>query len=127
MTFFVVPVLVVEKAGPVEAVSRSVSLLKKTWGEALVGRMGIGLFLFLLALPLILLFVAGVYLLASGSTAAGVAVLIAGGILMLIYLAVSAALHTILLAALYQYAADNRVPEGFDRDVFAGAFTPKTA
>ena len=45
MTYFVVPVLVVEKTGPMEAVSRSVALLKKTWGEALVGRMGIGLVL----------------------------------------------------------------------------------
>ncbi len=127
MTFFVVPVLVVEKAGPMEAVSRSVALLKKTWGEALVGRMGIGLVLFLLALPIFLVFVAGVYLLVTGMVAVGVAMLIAGGILMLIYLAVSAALHTILLAALYQYAADGQVPEGFERDTFAGAFTPKTA
>lgn len=127
MTFFVVPVLVVEKVGPMEAVSRSVSLLKKTWGEALVGRMGIGFALLLLALPIILVFVAGVYLLASGMTAVGVAMLIAGGVLLLIYLAVSAALHTILLAALYQYAADGQVPEGFERDSFAGAFATKTA
>jgi hypothetical protein len=127
MTFFVVPVLVVEKTGPMEAVSRSVSLLKRTWGEALVGRMGIGLVLFLLALPILLLFFAGIYLMASGMVPAGVAVLIAAGVLLLVYLAVSAALHTILLAALYQYASDGRVPEGFERDSFAGAFAPKTA
>jgi hypothetical protein len=127
MTFFVVPVLVVEKTGPMEAVSRSVSLLKRTWGEALVGRMGIGFVLFLLAVPIFLLFMAGVYLLVTGAVAVGAAVLIAGGVLLLIYLAVSAALHTILLAALYEYAADGKVPEGFERESFAGAFTPKTA
>ena len=127
MTFFVVPVLVVEKCGPMEAVSRSVSLLKKTWGEALVGRLGIGIVLFLLGLPIFLVFIAGGYLLASGMVPVGVAMMIAGGVLLLIYLAVGAALHTILLAALYQYAADNRVPEGFDRETFAGAFAPKTA
>jgi hypothetical protein len=127
MTFFVVPVLVVEKAGPVEAVSRSVALLKQTWGEALVGRMGIGLVLFLLALPILLLFFAGIYLLATGMVPAGAAVLIASGVLFLIYLAVSAALQTILLAALYHYATDGKVPEGYERDSFAGAFTPKTA
>src|SRR5262245_4882427 len=38
MTFFVVPVLVVEKVGPFEAVQRSMAILRKTWGEALVGR-----------------------------------------------------------------------------------------
>src|SRR5262245_58261002 len=39
ITFFVVPVLVVEKVGPIEAIRRSVSILRKTWGEALVGNM----------------------------------------------------------------------------------------
>lgn len=127
MTFFVVPILVVEKAGPMEAVSRSVSLLKRTWGEALVGRMGIGFVLFLVALPIILVLIAGGYLLATGHVPAGVALLIAGGVLLLVYTAVSAALHTILLAALYQYAADGQVPEGFERRAFSGAFAAKTA
>jgi hypothetical protein len=127
MTFFVVPVLVVEKTGPFEAVSRSVALLKKTWGEALVGKVGLGLFLFLLALPVLLLVFAGFYLLAAGPVALGVAVLVAGGVVFLLYLAVSAALHTILLTALYQYAAEDRVPEEFDREVIAGSFAPKPA
>ncbi|MDB5312607.1 MAG: hypothetical protein JWO38_6809 [Gemmataceae bacterium] len=122
MTFFVVPVLVVEKVGPVDAVKRSISLIRKTWGEALVGRAGIGFVLFLLAIPLILLFLGGVFLIASGMAPVGIALLIVGGVLTLLYMAVSSALHTILLAALYQYAADNRVPEGFDRQVFAGTF-----
>ncbi|MBX9578905.1 MAG: hypothetical protein K2X87_01235 [Gemmataceae bacterium] len=121
-TFFVVPVLVVEKVGPVEAVKRSLGLLRRTWGEALVGRVGIGLALFLAGLPLVLLFVAGGLLAANGMVAAGVAVLVMAGVLTLIYMAVGAALHTILLAALYQYAADGRVPDGYDRSAFAGAF-----
>jgi hypothetical protein len=37
-------------------------------------------------------------------------------------MAISSALHTILLAALYQYAHDDRVPRGFDREVMVGAF-----
>src|SRR5262249_51954169 len=41
LTFFVVPVLVVEKADPVTAVKRSMSILRKTWGESLVGNWGI--------------------------------------------------------------------------------------
>jgi hypothetical protein len=125
MTFFVVPVLVVEKVGPFDAFKRSISLLRRTWGEALVGRAGIGFVLFLLAIPLILLFVAGVYFLATGLLPVGVALLIVAGVLMLLYMAVSSALHTILLAALYQYAAEDRVPKGFDRDTFENAFVSK--
>src|SRR5262249_39867725 len=63
ITYFVVPVLVVEKTGPFAAISRSTSILKKTWGESLVGGIGITLFIFLLALPgILLLFVAGAVL-----------------------------------------------------------------
>lgn len=122
MTFFVVPVLVVEKVGPVDAVGRSVSLLRKTWGEALVGNMGLNFVMFLLAIPVILLFVAGGAMVAMGHTIPGVAFLVLGGVALLLHMAISSALHTILLAALYQYAHDNRIPRGFDRDVIAGAF-----
>jgi hypothetical protein len=124
MTYFVVPVLVVEKTGPIEAVSRSVSLLKRTWGEALVGKLGLGFFMFLLFIPVILIFVVGVFAL-SKSVALGVGLIVVGVIALLLHAAISSALSTILLAALYQYAAEDRVPDEFDRATFAGAFQPK--
>ena len=40
-TFLVVPVLAVEDVGPIEAIKRSVSYLRKTWGEQLVGTFSI--------------------------------------------------------------------------------------
>jgi Family of unknown function (DUF6159) len=122
MTFFVVPVLVVEKTGPVAAVGRSLSLLRKTWGEALVGNMGLNFILLLLGIPVFLLVIVGVVLLAQGMVVPGIAMLVAGGIAFLLHMAISSALHTIFLAALYQYAAEDRVPEGFDRQVMANAF-----
>jgi hypothetical protein len=122
MTFFVVPVLVVEKVGPMQAVGRSLSLLRKTWGEALVGNMGLNFILFLLFIPIILVFLVGIVVLVQGMVPVGIALLVVAGILFLLHMAVSSALHTIFLAALYQYAADDRVPEGFDRNVMEGAF-----
>lgn len=122
MTFFVVPVLVVEKVDPMTAVGRSMSLLRKTWGEALVGNMGLNFILFLLFLPVLLLFVAGVILLTQGAQIPGIALLVAAGIAFLLHMAVSSALNTIFLAALYQYAAEDRVPEGFDRRAMESAF-----
>lgn len=124
MTYFVVPVLVVEKCGPIEAVKRSTSIIKKTWGEALGGKVGIGLFLFLLAIPLILLLVVAVYL-AATMPAVGIILLIVAGILFLMYMAVGAALNTVFMTAVYQYAAHDSVPEGFDRETMAHAFTTK--
>jgi hypothetical protein len=128
VTFFVIPVLVVEKVGPFAAIGRSLSLLKKAWGEALVGGLGLGLFKLLLVLPGILALVAGIALcvmvqpVALGAGVVGLAVLYLLGASV-----ACAALDTIFLAALYQYAAFEKVPEGFDRSNMEGAFAKKAA
>ncbi len=127
LTYFVVPVLVVEKVGPFQAVGRSLALLKAAWGEALIGNFGLGFFKFLLALPLILLIVLGVALVAA-SNATGpllflaVAVFAVAALYFLAYLAVASALETIFLSALYQYAAFQTVPSGFEADSMERAF-----
>ncbi len=130
MTYFVVPVLVVEKVGPFQAIGRSLTLLKATWGEALIGNLGLGFFKFLLVLPFILLLGVGAAL-AAVSNAAGplligaVAVFVAAALYFLVYLAVASALETIFLSALYQYAAFNTVPSGFQADSIERAFRSK--
>jgi hypothetical protein len=128
MTYFVVPVLVVEKVGPFAAIGRSVAILKKTWGEALVGHIGIGLFLFLLSLPGILLLVLGVALLAAGKVMIlGAALLVLGILYLLLMFAVGAALQNIFVSALYHYAETREAPSGFETDTMRRAFTPKGA
>ena len=124
VTYFVVPVLVVEKVGPLQAVRRSVTILKATWGEALVGHWGIGFFVFLLILPGILLLIAGGVLCAK-VLPAGLALVALGVVWLLAASAAGSALNTIFLSALYQYAAFDQVPAGFEADELAGAFTSK--
>src|SRR5262245_22771845 len=41
-TYLVVPILAVEDVGPIEAIKRSTALLKRTWGEQVVGNAGLG-------------------------------------------------------------------------------------
>ena len=125
MTYFVVPVLVVEKLGPFAAIGRSVSILKKTWGEALVGKMGLGFFLFLLALPGIALIIFGAYVLVAGYGPIGVGLILAGVVWLLLESAVGAALQGIFVGALYQYAAHGVVPEGFDANAMRSTFGAK--
>lgn len=125
MTYFVVPVLVVEKVGPVDAVKKSVRVLTKTWGESLVGNMGIGFVMGLIALPLVVLLIVGVVLIAGKSVAAGAVLVGIAGVGLLVHAAVGPALHTILQAAVYQFAVTGRVPDDFDRDVLAEAFASK--
>jgi hypothetical protein len=124
-TFFVVPVLVIEGLGPIDSVKRSVSVMRKTWGESLVSNWGIGLIVFGLSLLAMLPIFAGGFLINSGLNVVGVA-LIAVGVVSLIAVAlVSSALNSIVLAALYIYAAEDRMPDGFDSGLVQGAFAQK--
>jgi hypothetical protein len=125
MTFFVVPVLVVEKVGPFEAIKRSIALLKKTWGEALVGHLGLGFFMFLLFLPALLLIAATVALFANNLLALGIVFVALTALYIIGFAVVNAALNTIFLGAMYQYAAFDRVPAGFDEATLRTAFAAK--
>jgi hypothetical protein len=125
ITYFVVPVLVVEKVGPIEAIKRSVSILKKTWGEKLIGGFGIGLFIFLLALPGILLLVVGGAL-AFQAPPLGILVMVLAFLYLIGVMAVGSALSGIYLSALYEYAAFGEIPQGYDREAMVGAFAHKS-
>jgi hypothetical protein len=128
ITYFVVPVLVVEKVGPFAAIKRSLQILRKTWGEALIGGIGLGMFKLLLVLPGVLLLVAGVAIcVAAQQIVVGLAVVGVAVIYLLVMSAACAALDTIYLAALYQFAAFDQVPNGFDEDIMRHAFEPKKA
>lgn len=121
-TYFVVPVLVIEKVGPVDAVKRSFAILRKTWGEALTANFSIGLFVFAAHLLAIVPAVLGVLV-------AGVPGLIVGAlitvVLWIMIALAAAALNAIVLAATYLYAAEGIVPQQFDRGLLEDAFTAK--
>ena len=115
-TFFIVPVLVVEKAGPFDAVKRSTTLMKQTWGESLVSHVGIGVVTGILTFLAVLLAGAATVMLFVQTQS--MAVLIGGGVVILVVLVlaalISSALNTIVLSALYLYAAEKQVPQAFD-------------
>jgi hypothetical protein len=125
-SFLAVPVLASEDVGPVEAVKRSVELLKRTWGENLIGTTGMGV-AFGLLIFVVMLFGA---LLIAGAVATQSIVLI---ILTAVSLAIAAvlvaliqaALHGIYSAALYRFAEEGAAGEGFDQTLLEGAFRPK--
>lgn len=125
ITFFVVPVIVIEKAGPITAVQRSTAILRKSWGESLTANFGIGIITFLLNIPAILLIVAGVFVAASVNGILGGAIIAVGVLSVLLISLVSSAVNAIVLAALYLYGATDRVPEAFDAAQLSAAFGHK--
>jgi hypothetical protein len=118
MTYFVIPAMTAKGRGPFRAIARSVKLLRETWGEAKSSNLGLRLVLRILVAPAVVLLIAG-FLLGSWI------MLIAAAGAYLVYLTVGLALDVILCAALYQYAADGKVPEPFDPDLMAVAFALK--
>ena len=121
-TYFVVPVLVVEGVGPFQAIKRSFAILRKAWGESLTAQFGVGLLVFLATLLAIIPAVIGVLLGSVISAAIGIGITV---LLVIVISLISAALNSIILAALYLYAAEGKVPSQFDEQLLASAYAPK--
>ena len=121
-TFLVVPVLVVENVGPIQALKRSGSLLRQTWGESIVGNVGIGLIFGLLAM--VAIFIGGftIYLLAQVALELAlvgvvVLILIVGTIAL-----IGAAVSGIFVASLYRYATKGDAGQMYRPETMAAAF-----
>lgn len=126
-TYLVVPVLVVEKVGPIEAVKRSANLLKRTWGEQIVGGAGMGLVFFLLFLLAAALIGVGIFIGISLDLNALIVAFVVLGILAIILLAlINSTLGGIYSAAVYRYAADGEISNQFAPELIRDAFHTKT-
>jgi Family of unknown function (DUF6159) len=125
-TFLAVPILVSRDIGPVDAVKESAALLKKTWGENIIGNAGMGLVFFLFYAGVIgigMLFVVG-----AAQTGSATLVVLAMAILVLAFIAlalVQTALQGVYSAALYRYATDGEAGAAFSDVLVAEAFRLK--
>jgi Family of unknown function (DUF6159) len=123
-TYLAVPILVTEDLGPLEAVKGSAALFKRTWGEQVVGNLGIGWTVFLVGLAWTLVSAALVFGAAHVSpplVVAAVCVAVMGYVALGL---VSSALKGVYTAALYRYATTGESGY-FDPAVMGGAFRPK--
>jgi ABC-type multidrug transport system fused ATPase/permease subunit len=127
VTFFVVPVIVVDGTGPVEAMRRSSAILKRTWGEAIGGEGGLGMISVLFFLPVVLLFgllgTSGIAVWASPPVAVALIVLVAVYLIALVV--VFTALGTIFRAGTYVYATTGKAPSHMDPALLQGTFRKK--
>lgn len=116
-TFFVIPLLVAEGIGPIEAIRRSSSLLRDTWGRQIAASFGFGIVtigaIIVAAIPgLLLALVHPLLGLAVGIPLVGLA------------WATVTALEGIFKAALYDFAI-GKEPHGFDRATLQNAYGPQ--
>ena len=124
VTFFVVPILILEDKGVVDSVKESVSLIKKTWGESIVGSGSIMLIFVTIGMVGLLLVMATMVF--GNMVIFGIALILF--ILLVVVLAiVASAMQGIFVTALYSYARNGTIPAGFNKDLIQNAFVPTHA
>lgn len=122
ITVFVVPAMVYEDVGPIEAIKSSVQSLRRTWGESLARHWGLGLIQgiagfvgVLIALPLLLVAI-------NGGPAAVITVLAVLGVYILLLQLVFTVANSVFSTALYVYATTGETPGGFDDHTLRDSF-----
>lgn len=126
LTYFVVPVLVMDGVGPILAIKLSLKTLKGTWGEALIGKFSLGMLSFLIMLPFLI--VVGVLLAMAFASGNMVNIVLAGTLgvaVIIIVCAFNSAADVIFKALLYNYATGRSVPSNIDTSNFNAAFAHK--
>jgi predicted membrane channel-forming protein YqfA (hemolysin III family) len=121
-TALTLPVLIVEGVGPIEAISRSIDLLQRTWGENIVGNGGISVGIAVLAMPVLVLATWAISAGTAGSRLAGIMLFALAAVTLGL---VSTTLHAIYTAALYRFATGAKEHAGIDPDLLSVAFRPK--
>jgi hypothetical protein len=125
-TFLTVPLLIARNMGPVEAVKESASLLKKTWGENIIGNAGIGIVFTLLYLCVGTIGLLWIFVMAGTDNGPLILIAIALTVLAMVALAlVHSALQGVYSAALYRYVADGEPSASFSGELLEGAFKVK--
>ena len=125
-TYLVVPVLVARDVGPVDAVKESAALLKKTWGENVIGQAGLGSAFVLLSFGAL---ICGIALVIGAVFTKSIALTIIAAIIAIVVMVALALIHAALsgiyAAALYRYAVGGQATLGFDSAVLENAFAQK--
>jgi hypothetical protein len=125
-TFLTVPILVSREVGPVEAVKESAALLKKTWGENIIGNGGMGILFFLFYLAVIGIGFVFVFGVSQTGNPALIVLTLAMVVLAVVAVAlVQSALQGVYSAALYRYASQGDAGGSFSTSLLGEAFRPK--
>lgn len=125
-SFLVVPVLVSRDIGPIEAVKQSALMLKRTWGENVIGQGGIGLVFGLINFAILMLGIGLIVAAAMSQNAVLIGLAVAVLVIALVLGAlIQAALSGIYSAALYRYASGEGDSQGFESAMLSEAFAPK--
>ncbi len=122
-TALAVPALVAGDVGPIDAIKQSIGLMKRTWGENIIGNAGVSALTSFSILAVIISTVVLVGLAAEADmTALALVIGAAGFIAFCLVILISATLHSIYTAALFRYASGASIGAYFDPLVLGTAY-----
>jgi hypothetical protein len=124
-SFFALPILALEGLGPIATLKQSVAVVRKKWGESLVGGVAIGFVTGLIMLAAIGVIVLGVLLGANATWVGGVPVIAIGAVVLVAAATVGAVLRAVFTVAVYRYATEGAALGGFAAEDLDRAFRPK--
>ena len=126
ITFFVMPAMMLDDLGMIDAIKKSAATFKARWGTQLSGGVRIGGLIGLLAiLPGILAVVGGALLTMAGAWSIGIPIAVIGLVVVLIAGLVLSAMRGVFSVALYRYATQGVVEGGFTEQQLASAVSVK--
>ena len=126
ITFFVMPAMMLDDLGMIDAIKKSASTFKQRWGAQISGGVRIGGLIGLVAvLPAIIALVGGVFLTVIGAWAIGVPLAVIGFIVLVIAGLILSAIRGVFSVALYRFATQGVVEGGFTEQQLAGAVKVK--
>lgn len=105
VSFFVLPLIVLRDMGPIEAVKKSFSMIRATWGMQIAGGVRLGFLVALVGLlPGIAAIIGGVFLMIGDYLALGVPLVTLGLIIVVVAQVLISALRAVFSVALFHYA-----------------------
>lgn len=124
LTYFVVPILAIEKLGILETIKKSGSTLKETWGENIVAQVKLLFFFIPYTFLVAIAFIAAFNV---DSTFWFTLLFAAGAVGFFAIVIISSTIHSILRTVLFIYASTGQVAGGFMKESLQNAFKPKQA
>lgn len=126
ITFFVMPAMMLDDLGMIDAIKKSAATFKQRWGTQLSGGVRIGGLIGLIAiLPAILALIGGVVLSAIGAWAIGVPLALVGLVVLVVAGLILNAIRGVFSVVLYRFATQGVVEGGFTEQQLVGAVKVK--
>lgn len=118
VSYFVVPIIVVDQVNVFSALRRSVDAMSQRWGKGAISRLGLYWFFFFLNIPTLILLGAGHYPEGPWPASLTLVVVLYFYTTIVVYQTASSVLSVVL----YRYAANGTVVEGFKEEHLREAF-----